>query len=458
MTWGCSSRHQKSFLFGISSVIWEDHHGAHPTRAQKGSVPLIKLERIGHSPLAFANVSPALWPPSSCAPSPLPFTDDRAHAYFQAPLDPLLHQWSRCRDLVAQHLQANDGKITDVLWLGVGGSSLGAQALIQALGSLRRFHFWENIDPLDWEHYRSRLSPQTTLTVLVSKSGETYETLLQALNVLRWLPESRWRDQVICMTEPGSNSLRRFAQTHRLSTVDLDPQLGGRFGVVGAMGSLSLALGGHDGEAFIHGALEVRAYLQAALGNGVWSLVHNLVSHHMTHPVHVCWVYCSRLRAWAQWWSQLWAESLGKKGLGFTPLVAVGTTDQHSLLQLLREGPDDKVSLFIEIEDFGPLSTKEPDFPWIDLPPQLEKLRSWSFGELLHLQASVTQRGLQDLRRPTWSVRLDRLDARSLGALCFWFCVLTHRTADALSIDPFNQPGVESGKRAIAAALSLPRI
>jgi glucose-6-phosphate isomerase len=156
-----------------------------------------------------------------------------------------------------------------------------------------------------------------------------------------------------------------------------------------------------------------------------------------------------------QWWVQLWGESLGKDGKGFTPVAAVGATDQHSLLQLLRDGPDDKITWFISVDEV-PDPTRIPRAPLIpnlDLPT-FQLLQSHTLAELLTVEYRATSMVLTKQRRPNITFQLDRLDERSIGALLFSMCVLTALTGTLMDVNPFDQPGVEEGKVYIRESLA----
>ncbi|MEK7690976.1 MAG: hypothetical protein AAB425_08145, partial [Bdellovibrionota bacterium] len=165
--------------------------------------------------------------------------------------------------------------------------------------------------------------------------------------------------------------------------------------------------------------------------------------------------YSSRLRAIGDWWVQLWSESLGKDGKGFTALAALGATDQHSILQLLRDGPDDKITWFITVEqrqDSVPipkLSVRVGD----DVPPTFKLLEGQSLESLLRVEYTATSRVLSQGNRPHISYQLDRLDERNLGALMFAFCAQTAITGACLGVNPFDQPGVQEAKNYIRTAL-----
>ena len=285
------------------------------------------------------------------------FSRDEVGFYHAASRDEL-SQFSASRKL-AQEILAS-GKFTDVLFLGIGGSALGPICLLSALEHRRRtalrFHFAENPDPIDWSLTLRKLQPASTLVCVVTKSGGTFETVSQLLIALDWLGRDRWGSHLVAITDPKKGDLRQFATDQGLRTLPIAPSIGGRFSIFSPVGLFASELAGLDTAAFLQGASQVFDYCekQPLEKNALMTFAQELIRHADTHPVHVCMPYSTRLRLVGDWFVQMWGESLGKDGKGFTPVAAVGATDQHSILQLLRDGPDDKITWFVtvgEIED-----------------------------------------------------------------------------------------------------------
>ena len=154
--------------------------------------------------------------------------------------------------------------------------------------------------------------------------------------------------------------------------------------------------------------------------------------------------YSQNLKVFSAWFTQLWAESLGKAGKGLTPVPAVGATDQHSILQLLKEGPQDKVIGFIEVRGFQNV----PEIRWNgpDLPA-FRELAGITMNQLMDAEFNATRQALSNSQRPLFTITLPRLNAQTLGQLFFVFETLTAIAGYGLGIDPFDQPGVEEGKK-----------
>ncbi|HXI22120.1 MAG TPA: hypothetical protein VNH46_13590, partial [Gemmatimonadales bacterium] len=177
--------------------------------------------------------------------------------------------------------------------------------------------------------------------------------------------------------------------------------------------------------------------------------------------IHVLMPYTDRLREFAEWYRQLWAESLGKardrRGqvvhAGPTPVGAVGPTDQHSQVQLFMEGPYDKVISFLSV-DQPPEDLPIPGFP--DLPAELAYLPGHTLGELLAAECQATAQALSRMGRMNATIRLPELTAASLGELIMFFQLATGYAGVWYGVDPFDQPGVELGKKLTYAAMGRP--
>ena len=177
-----------------------------------------------------------------------------------------------------------------------------------------------------------------------------------------------------------------------------------------------------------------------------------------SHPTHVCMPYSTRLRSMGDWFVQLWGESLGKDGKGFTPLAACGAIDQHSILQLLRDGPNDKITGFMTVDrvadpvSIPKLAGTEGSRPY----PAFRLLEGHTLQELLLTEYQAIARVLSNQGRPHFTWRLDDLSERSVGAQYFALAYLTAHIGMLMKVDPFDQPGVEEGKVYIRESLSGP--
>ncbi|MFZ9595731.1 MAG: glucose-6-phosphate isomerase [Bdellovibrionia bacterium] len=388
----------------------------------------------------------------------------REVGFYDAPVDSELSDIQACQELAAQVLQ--NPQISDCLFLGIGGSALGPISLLSALrekcSTRIRFHFLENPDPLEWKSTLASLRPDSTLVCSVTKSGTTFETMAQTLLALQWLGRERWKTHFVAITDPKKGDLRQFASDEGLKTLSIHPSIGGRFSVFSSVGLFPAALAGLSLDSFLAGAAQIREYMDKCPGekNPIFILADEFIRQYPKRSTHVCMPYSTRLKSLGAWFVQLWGESLGKDGKGFNPLAALGATDQHSILQLLRDGPDDKVTFFITVDHVeDPISIPKVSAgagQWKTYPA-FKILEGHSLHELMGIEQRSIALVLSRQTRPSLTIRLDRLDEKSMGAVFFFFSVLTAFTGEKWGVNPFDQPGVEEGKVYIREALSQQR-
>jgi glucose-6-phosphate isomerase len=341
----------------------------------------------------------------------------------------------------------------DVLVLATGGSNLGGEALAAlAPQAAPRLHFLDNLDPHTLESRLAGLDPARTACLAISKSGRTLEVLAQLLVCLDWargaLGEAVLRNHVVVITEPGENPLRRLAARFGFSVHDHDPRVGGRYSVLTLVGLVPALIAGLDAAAARDGAADVLdealaaddvAEIAPACGA---ALAVAFLRHHKI-ATSVLMPYSDRLTALATWHRQLWAESLGKHGLGLTPVVALGPVDQHSQLQLYLDGPADKMFTLILSNVTGRGARIAPDLTGSN---GLAHLAGRTVGDVMAASQRATAETFIARGRPTRLIGIERVDERTLGALFMHFMLETVLAARLLGVDPFDQPAVEEGK------------
>lgn len=357
-------------------------------------------------------------------------------------------------------------RFRDVVVLATGGSSLGGRAL-QALTEGRasgvgsaRLTFCDNLDPVGMDSMLRGLDLPRTAFLVISKSGGTGETLTQTLVCLEALRAAgaagEPRDHFFLVVEPGDSPLRRFSAAHGLETVDHDPDLGGRYSVLSVVGMLPALIAGLDAAKIRGGAQEVLDQALGAPGPGdvpaaAGAALAVTLQEHCGVGMNVLMPYSGRLDAFALWYRQLWAESLGKGGSGMTPVRALGPVDQHSQLQLYLEGPADKQYTLICLDQAG----TGPHVPAGDATALgAGYLAGVAVGDLVSAQQDATAATLAARGRSTRVLRLEELDERTMGALFLHFMLETVFTADLLGVNPFDQPAVEEGKELARRYLS----
>jgi len=369
----------------------------------------------------------------------------------------------------------------DFVVLGIGGSALGARALHQALchpqfnrfPMARRQHrpaLWvlDNIDPDNFHGMLDGLELRRTAFNVISKSGSTAETLAQFLFAYYLLKgrlgADKAREHFVVTTDPEKGNLRLLAVQEGFPSLSVPPQVGGRFSVLTPVGLLPAAMVGIDVEELLAGARFMDQRLKAAKYQD--NLAYRLAALYYSFALKarnilVIMPYATALTGMADWFCQLWGESLGKKQdlqgrevwAGTTPVRAVGVTDQHSQLQLYMEGPQDKLITFLEVGKFQ----HRLEIP--DLFPEVEGMHylgGHSLSELLQAEQTATAYNLRKAGRPNLTLRLPEINAFTIGQLIYLLEVVTVAAASLLGVNPLDQPGVEGGKQTTYGLMGRP--
>ena len=384
--------------------------------------------------------------------------NDKVSGFYNAVIDPELSQLAPTEELAKKILAQPNLK--HCLFIGIGGSSLGPMCLIDSLKhrgtTPMQFHFFENPDPIDWNYRIARLNPSETLVCVVTKSGTTYETLSIFMLAYDWLKRSVGANlaakQTVAITDPANGELLEFAKKEGIATLAIAPAVGGRYSVFTPVGLFAAALAGLNLNEFLGGAKKIRDYCEKASPekNLFITWAHALKTLDASHPVHVMMPYSTPLRLLANWWVQLWAESLGKNGKGFTAVPALGAIDQHSMLQLLRDGPNDKIVWFVNVQD----TLTKVKIPSVDFKVKtFDLLEGQELSSLLDTEFRAIQKVMINQKRPCLQIQLDSITEESIGAVFFVFSMLTSYMGDVMGVNPFDQPGVEEGKIYIRESL-----
>ena len=361
-----------------------------------------------------------------------------------------------------------------VVVLGIGGSALGTLAMQQALlpphwneldlearDGYPRLYVLDNIDPTTIGPLLDRIDVRRTLFNVVSKSGTTAETMAQFLIVRDRLratlqDDDAYRRHLLFTTDPEAGVLRRLAREENVATLPIPANVGGRFSVLSAVGLLPAAIVGIDIEALLGGAraMDERCRTDALERNpaGLFAVLQHLFDVEAGAPIHVMMAYSDRLYGVADWFRQLWAESLGKRRnlrgedvhRGPTPVKALGATDQHSQVQLYMEGPFDKTITFLGVSAFTQDVAIPAAYEQID---SIAYLGGRTLGELLHAEARATADALAREGRANMTLELPELSAHGLGQLFMLLQIATVYAGALYDVDPLDQPGVELGKQ-----------
>lgn len=357
-----------------------------------------------------------------------------------------------------------------MMLLGIGGSALGARALQKAFypAQDRPNHngpcLWiaDNIDADTLGAWMDSLDPKDTVVVVISKSGGTIETMGQYFLIRRWLQKalgSAWKNHVVLITDEKSGELRAEAKAENLASLPVPDHLGGRYSVLSAVGLLPAAFLGMDWKALLRGAAAQAAPLledsgpRAALAaHPAWKLaVWNRELMERGYDELIFFSYIPLWNYFGAWFSQLWAESLGKEGKGSMPVPAVGVTDQHSVNQMFLDGPRNKACLFLTC---GGLD-KGPAFG-PDVPSKWSWLADKRFGDLLQAEGLGTRMALTANHVPLVNISMGSATEEAAGRLMGLCMTATILTGWLLDINPIDQPAVELGKRLANARLGAP--
>lgn len=328
--------------------------------------------------------------------------------------------------------------------IGTGGASLGAQALCSLSDDPSRVRFFENCDPVTAGHFH-KLPLEDTAWCIISKSGETVETLAAALSLVAHYANapSLLRERMVVITSNPASTLGQLAASQGWSVLEHPPTLGGRFSVFSVVGLFPAAYAGLDIQAIHEAAQQALRIDDTILAHAAW-----LAANSREKPIHVIMAYADRLRATTQWYKQLWAESLGKNARGSTLVTAIGAIDQHSQLQLYLDGPRDKL-LTLWLPD---MADKGKPLPTLAIPG-LRYLSGRRMGQVMQATAEATVTTLSNAGAP---LRVAR-GVLTPATLATWMArqmIETLAVALLLDVDPYSQPAVEEGKKLTRNALA----
>jgi glucose-6-phosphate isomerase len=360
--------------------------------------------------------------------------------------------------------------------LGIGGSALGPIAVFQALCHLRhnelpkskrkapKLYVEDNVDPERMQALLDVIDINKTVFNVITKSGSTSETMSQYLIIIDMLKKAlgdKAKEHIIATTSSNKGNLIKIAKQEGFKTFYIPDGVGGRFSELCPVGLLAAAVVGIDIKSMLEGA----AYMDKICKNKDYKknpalamAVLQYVAMKKGKNISVMMPYADSLKYMADWYCQLWGESLGKAedndgnivNVGQTPVKALGVTDQHSQVQLYREGPYDKVITILAVDDYR---TK------IDIPqgcediPDVNFLSGHTLNELIQAERSATEYALTQAKKLNHTIYLPIVNAFTIGQLLFLFQMETAFCGELLNINTFNQPGVEGGKNATYALL-----
>jgi len=346
-----------------------------------------------------------------------------------------------------------EGTWDKIIVLGIGGSSLGIITLYKALFPFDdRLTVIDNLDSTTINHELSTLNPERTLIIVISKSGGTLETMTNMEIFKEKFTEEQYQKNFIILTDPQEGKLRELATTDQLTTFPIPPRVGGRFSVLSSVGLLPLALLGGDIDQLLAGAKEMKERcLEKSENNPALQLASaaynlSLPNTPDTPPktINTLISYSDQLYPFTHWYQQLLAESIGKTPeIGLTPLPLRGASDQHSVLQLLQDGPNDKLNIFLEVQN-SKLKIQSK------FKTQNSKL---SIHEILRIELKATEQALRESNRPTLIIEIPEINEDNLGQLFMLFQIQIAILGELYEINAYDQPGVEKSKKIVKELL-----
>ena len=361
--------------------------------------------------------------------------------------------------------------------LGIGGSALGPIAAFRAIKHLHyndlkkskrrgpKFYVEDNVDPERMQALLDVIEPEKTIFNVITKSGSTSETMTQYLiinDILKKALGDKASEHIITTTSAAKGNLIKLAKKEGYKTFHIPDGVGGRFSELCPVGLLPAAVLGID----IRGLLAGAKFMQELCENTnikrnpalMSAVLQYIAMDKYGKNISVMMPYADSLQFIADWYAQLWAESLGKNktldgkdcNVGQTPVKALGVTDQHSQVQLYTEGPFDKVITFIGVDSYRTDVTIPGGCEDI---PDVNFLSGHTMSELIKAEQKATEYAVTKAGKMNYTITLPVVNEFTLGQLLMLFMMQTAYCGELLNIDAFNQPGVEEGKNATYALL-----
>ncbi len=357
-----------------------------------------------------------------------------------------------------------DFEYENILIAGIGGSSLGIQAIFQALlpyyqnvFGKKKFFFLENVDPDITKELYSKIQLSKSIAIVITKSGSTSETMSHFLILKKRMEEELGEEakkRIFVITDPEKGDLLRIAKEKGYKSFSIPQNIGGRFSVLTPVGLLPSALMGIKIEKILNGAELIKnEFLNRDFKENISAILSSaLVEFYKKGKnIFVLMPYSSKLYLLADWFRQLWAESLGKRFSkdgkeifwGQTPVKSLGAVDQHSQVQLYIEGPKDKVIGFIKVEE------KERMY----IPPYEKEYNSTEYlggktlSELIDYEQRATALALAKEGRPNFTLNFKNISPETIGEFFMLMEIVTALSGEYINVNTYDQPGVELGKK-----------
>ena len=350
-------------------------------------------------------------------------------------------------------------KFENVVFLGTGGSSLGGKTLFSLKNDKSQkknspsLFFVENVDSFSMSNLIKKINLDRTGVVVISKSGETLGTLAQYFYIVQEMRKKKiiLKEKFLVITEKKMSTLKKIQETERFEYFQHEKDVGGRFSVFSIVGLFPAALVGLDIKFFCDGARKFLDYITHSKSH-TKNFDHFFLSTYAQYKlirkgknISVFMPYVDCLKNFSLWLRQLWAESIGKKGMGSTLVNALGTVDQHSQLQLYLDGPRDKFFTILGRTKRETLK-KDKIKCFIGEKEKYLILHNKTIDELMYAEMQATFKTIEHKGLPCRIITLDEIDEQSIGALMMFFFLETIFTCYLFNVDPFDQPAVEEIK------------
>ena len=323
----------------------------------------------------------------------------------------------------------NFKKFNEFNLIGMGGSILGAQAIYDFLNHKikKKFFFFNNL-----QKYKITKSNKKRLNIIISKSGNTLETLSNLNLVLT----KQKKNKNLIITENKNNILRAIANKLKSDVIDHKNYIGGRYSVLSEVGMVPAELMGLNEKKFkrLNYLIKNKGFINFLVQN-VSSIHSNIIQGKKNS---VLLNYDEKLNNFLKWYQQLSAESLGKKGKGYFPIISTMPKDNHSLLQLYLDGPKNNFFSFFISKEINSFKFNEAY-----LINELSHLKKKNIYEVLNAQKKATQNVFNKKKLSFRSFEIINRSEETLGELFTFFILETLLLGSLLKVNPVNQPSVE---------------
>ena len=382
-------------------------------------------------------------------------------------------------EVPAQMLADIDGICADwkalgvdlVIAIGIGGSYLGAKCVIEALSH----NFAKQLKKKDApevvfagnnlsEEYLAELmdlaAERNVACIVISKSGTTTEPAVAFRIVKQYIEERYGKKEaavrIVAITDAKKGALKTLSTQEGYKTFVVPDNVGGRFSVLTPVGLLPIAAAGLDVKGLLEGAVEAEKALAVKSEENpavVYAAIRNLLHTECGKSTEILVNYNPKLTYVAEWWKQLYGESEGKDGKGIFPASVNNTADLHSMGQFIQEGSRVMFETVLHVEKAQRSVVIGTDDQNLD---QLNFLAGKHVEHCNHMAELGTVLAHIDGGVPQIQVAFEKVDARNLGALLYFFEFACGVSAYTLGVNPFNQPGVEAYKKNMFALLEKP--